>query len=602
MRLAWLAVVSTLAGCNGVEQSNTPGQDAQRVYRHSMDGAPTSLDPVQAGTVYAGVMVANLYDRLYSYKYLARPYELKPDLAESMPKISADGLVYTIRLKPGVHFIDDPVFENGRGREVVAADVVYSLKRHFDPSMRPQGAWLWQGRIAGLEEWKAAGSDYDREVSGLRALDRYTVQIRLLRPFPQLVYTLSQAYAAVVPREAVEKYGREFALHPVGSGPFRLVSFDTARAVLEPNRDYRWMPVDLAAEGYDPQTQAFSGVEVIDGHTPPFIDRLEIAFIADSSARWSSFTKGNEIQYAGVPVELVDHVLASKDPVRLRSAYADKYQVGSDIEAGFVYQSFNMDFPEIGYNPDPERERRNHALRCAITKAFDWNARNESFYFGLGVIFPGVIPPMLPEYDPAMSRVSVIRDVEGARRLLAENGWNAETLPAIVYGTVGSVRARQFYEQFRAWMKQIGYPPEKIVLKQYATFGDLNRQWRESRLPYIGLGWSLDYPDAENVLQLFYGPNAAPGSNLSNYRNPAYDALYEKAAVMPPSPERTAIYRRMNQMIVDDCVTIAGLSRRRIAVWHRDVIMFPDGNMARSALFRYVALSDGHGGIREDAH
>ncbi|HHQ14509.1 MAG TPA: hypothetical protein ENK16_05735, partial [Chromatiales bacterium] len=195
-RLPWLIVVAILTGCNGAGQSNAP-QDTQRVYRHSMDGAPTSLDPVQAATVYAGVIASSLYDRLYSYKYLARPYELKPDLAESMPEISADGLVYTIHLKRGVHFIDDPAFEDGRGREVVAADVVYSLKRHFDPAMRPQGAWLWQGRIDGLNEWKAAGSDYDREVSGLRALDRYTLQIRLVRPFPQLVYTLSQAYAAV---------------------------------------------------------------------------------------------------------------------------------------------------------------------------------------------------------------------------------------------------------------------------------------------------------------------------------------------------------------------------------------------------------------------
>ncbi len=600
-RLLCVMLALILVGCT----DSGPPSDRDgglRVYRHSMDGAPTSLDPVQAATVYAGVIVNNLYDTLYSYKYLARPYQLEPNLAEGMPEISPDGLVYTIRLKRGVHFIDDAAFEGGRGREVVAADVAYSLKRHFDPAMRPQGAWLWHGKIAGLEEWKAAGSDYDRPVVGLKLLDRYTLQIRLLRPFPQLVYTLSQAYAAVVPREAVERYGREFSLHPVGSGPFRLVSFDTARAVLEPNPDYRWVPVNLAAEGYDPQREAYSGLEAIDGRTPPFVDRLEIAFITDSAARWNSFTKGNEIQYAGVPVELVDHVLVSKDPVRLAPEYAQKYRVSSDVEAGFVYQSFNMDFPEIGYNADPERNRRNHALRCALIKAFDWKARNESFYFGLGIIFPGVIPPVLPEFDPAMSRDSVTRDVEGARRLLAENGWTAENLPTIVYGTTGGVRTRQFYEQLRAWFKQIGYPPEKIVLKQFATFGDLNRQWRESRLPYIGLGWLLDYPDAENTLQLFYGPNAAPGSNLANYRNPDYDALYEQAAVMSPSPARTAIYRRMNRMIVDDCVTIAGLSRRRIAAWHRDVIMFPDTNMARSALFRYVALSDGHGGIREAGH
>lgn len=599
--VAAIIAAALLSACG-----NDPGPDSlttnpsvARVYRHSTDGAPTSLDPVQSATAYSNLIVINAYDTLFSYKYLARPYELKPNLAEAMPEVSPDGLVYTIRLKRGVHFIDDPAFAGGNGRELVAQDVIYSLQRHFDPAMRPQGAWLWQGKIAGLEEWKAAGADYDQPVAGLKALDSHTLQITLARPFPQLLYTLAQGYAAVVPREAVEYYGRELALRPVGSGPFRLLAYDTARIVMAPNPDYRWAPVDLQAEGYDPASQSFAGLEAIDGRQPPFIDRLEISFITDSAARWNSFTKRSEIQYAGVPVELVDRVLASKNPVALAPEYAADYQVLSDVEPGFVYQNFNMDFPEIGYHPDPEQARKNHALRCAITKAFDWEARNNSFYFNLGVVFPGIIPPAVPEFDPGLSRDSVTRDVAGARRLLAEHGWTADTLPELVYGAVGGVRSRQFYEQFRAWLKEIGYPPEKLVLKQFATFGDLNQQWRESRLPYIAVGWGLDYPDAENTLQLFYGPNHSPGSNTANYANPEYDALYEQASVMQPSPERTAIYRRMNQMVIDDCVTISGISRTRIAVWHRDVLMYPDANIVGGFFLPFVALADGAGGIRE---
>ena len=115
------------------------------------DGVPRSLDPAQASSIYAKMLAVNLYDTLYRYQYLARPYQLAPNLAEGMPQLSADGLIYTIRIKPGVRFIDDPAFPEGKGRTVTAEDFVYSIKRHFDPAMRAQGGWLWQGRIVGLD-------------------------------------------------------------------------------------------------------------------------------------------------------------------------------------------------------------------------------------------------------------------------------------------------------------------------------------------------------------------------------------------------------------------------------------------------------------------
>jgi ABC-type transport system substrate-binding protein len=590
--LILVLAAAALAGCGDGARVQDAAAAAQKVYRHSMDEAPSSLDPAQSANVYANHVVINAYDTLYSYKYLARPYELKPNLADGWPEISEDGLTYTIRIKRGVHFIDDAAFEGGVGREVTAADVAYSIKRHFDPTTRAQGAWLWQGRIAGLEEWKAAGADYDEPATGLVAVDRHTLRIRLTRPYPQLLDTFAQGYSAVVPREAVERYGPAFAMRPVGSGPFRLVSFDTSRILMERNPKFRREPVDLEAEGYDPATQGSYGLERIAGRSPPFIDVLEFDFIGEPSARWNSFTKGNEVQYTNLPNEQLDRVLVSRSPVRLKPEYEERYHYYAAIEAGFIFSTFNLNFPEFGYNPDPARERRNKALRCAILKAFDWDKRNESFYGGIASVYPGIIVPVVPEFDESMPRDSVTRDVEGARRLLAENGWTADNLPTLTYGVTGSVINRLMFEQFRAWLKEIGYPTPKVVLKQYATFGDISRAWKNSELPWVAKGWGLDYPDAENTLQLFYGPNGSPGSNDANYRNPEYDRLYEQASVMLPSPERTEIYRRMNRLLVDDCVAATGLSRKRIHLWHRDVVALPDREIVGGFFLKYVDVLD----------
>jgi oligopeptide transport system substrate-binding protein len=206
------------------------------------------------------------------------------------------------------------------------------------------------------------------------------------------------------------------------------------------------------------------------------------------------------------------------------------------------------------------------------------------------VAFPGIIVPASPEFDPDLDRGSVTRDVAAARRLLAENGWTAENLPVLTVGSTSGVTSRLAFEQFRAWLVDIGYPPQKIVRKTYANFGNISRAWKRSELPLVAKGWGLDYPDAENTLQLFYGPNASPGSNDANYRNPEYDALYEQTSVMLPSPERTELYRRMNQMVIDDCVAITGQSRTRIYLWHRNVIAVPDREIVGGFWLKFVDL------------
>ena len=585
-----LALLLALGACDDGDQTSSH-EDSYTVYRHSMDGAPSNLDPARASSIYAKFLAVNLYDTLYRYKYLARPYELEPNLAQNLPQVSADGLIYTIRIKPGVHFIDDPVFPDGKGRPVSARDFVYSIKRHFDPETRAQGAWLWQNRIVGLDEWKESGSDYEQEVTGLRALDDQTIQIQLISPYPQLVHTLTQGFSAIVPREGVAFYGKELAVHPVGSGPYRLASFNTASAVLVRNTGFRQESFSLKNEGFDPALQSAYGLEHLEGLLPPFMDRIEVEFIAEDAARWNAFIAG-ELDFVKAPVSQFDQVLESRDPPMLKPALADEFHLQASLESGFVHTDFNMDDQRIGYHPDPEKNTRNTALRCAIIKAFDWQKRNEIFYYGIGQVFPGIIPPLAPEFDPDQDRAAISRDLIAARDLLMSHGWNAGNLPELEIGFTSGVTERQMFEQFRSFMADLGYPPDKIRALTFATYGDYAQAYLNRKVMLMTIGWTMDYPDAENTIQLFYGPNASPGSNSANYDNEEFNRLYQASSTMQPSPTRTAMYRNMNRIVIDDCATISGISRRLILLWNRDLAMLPDRSFLGGHFFRFAGRGE----------
>jgi ABC-type transport system substrate-binding protein len=582
-----LALLILLSGCGGSESPDVSA--SLKVYRHSIDGTPGSLDPAHAGSVYAKFLAVNLYDTLYRYRYLARPYQITANLAEGLPEISEDGLVYTISIRKGVKFSDDPVFIHGKGRELTADDFVYSIKRHFDPATISQGAWLWQDKIVGLDKWKENGSDYDLEVAGLKAIDRHTVRIELKKPFPQLIHTFAQGFSGIVPHEAVSEYGREFSNHPVGSGPFTLSRVDSASAVLEPNPYFRRDPFSLEAEGYNPDTQGHLGLEVLEGRSPPFIDRLHIDFIAEDAARWNAFTS-NDIHFIRVPASQFDRVLASRDPVEIVPELAVRYRFDSSLESGFVYTNFNLDDERIGYHPDPKQNQRNKALRCAIIKGFDWQSRNEVFYYGIGRVFPGIIPPVTAEFDVQADRAYVERYTDQAKKLLLDHEWDSENLPTLEYGFPASVTERQMFEQFRAFMLEIGYPGEKIRPVSFATFGDYYRAYSRREVMLITSSWTMDYPDAENTMQLYFGPNSSPGSNSSNYNNERFDELYRRSAVMQPSGERTGIYREMNQLVIEDCATISGIARNLLFLWNRNAIMLPDRSFVSGYFLRFVDI------------
>lgn len=589
-----LAVV--LSGCN---KPFSDREENFEVFRFSGAGSPATMDPASASSSYDNLMVTSIYDQFYEYKYLARPFELKPKLATGMPEVSEDGLVYTIRIKEGIRYADDPCFPDGKGRGVVVQDFIYSLKRIFDPTNLPQGEWVWKGKIKGLDEWKDRGSDYSEAVEGLKAIDDHTLQITLNAPFPQLTYTLAMGFSSFVPREAVEFYGKEFALNPVGSGPYRLESFSTQKAAFVKNENYREEYFDLEYEGYDPETQGWVGLEALEGKRIPIMDKVEAHFMSESMTRWNSLNKGSEIQFGTIPIELTHMVASQLKPLKLKPAYAEKFKGMNLPDFGFIYTAFNMADPRIGHHEDPEQDRRNWLLRKAIRKAYNWGQRNQRFYNDMGLIFPGIIPPRLDAHDPDLPQSYVTADYEQARQYLQEGGWNAENLPDLEYGTTASVQSIQMFEQFRGWLEKIDYPREKIRLDTYASFGDYNRAVKQKEVMLISMGWNLDYPDSENVLQLFYGPNQSPGSNTSNYDNPEYNELFRETKTMQPSPERTELYQKMNQIILEDVPTISGMTRNKPYIWYRNVVYY-HSDSPHGSLLKYAYVLPEKAGEEED--
>ncbi|WP_298826690.1 ABC transporter substrate-binding protein, partial [uncultured Piscinibacter sp.] len=223
LRALTRGLILTLS-CAAAVAQQAPAADAPpRVLRYAFPIAETGFDPAQISDLYSRTVVAGILETPLAFDFLARPFKLKPNTAAEMPQISADFRTFTFRLKPGIYFADDPAFQ-GRRRELVAADYVYSLKRHFDPRWNSPNLYrLENAKILGLSELRRqvvkdkTPFPYDQEVEGLRALDRYTFQVRLAEPAPRFhqdVMTDAGSFGAVA-REVVEAYGDKIMEHPV---------------------------------------------------------------------------------------------------------------------------------------------------------------------------------------------------------------------------------------------------------------------------------------------------------------------------------------------------------------------------------------------------
>lgn len=508
------------------------------------------LDPMHANDMYSSMVIQNIFEGLLEYHYLKRPYELQPALAESMPTVSADGLTYTFKIRKGVMFHDNPAFPDEKGREVTAEDFIYSWKRLADPRNASEGYWIFEGKIKGLTEWadaiKNKTGDFNAPVEGLQAPDKYTLVIKLTQPYYQLQYVLAMPFAVVVPKEAVEKYGAEFINNPVGTGPFMLEKpsdwIRNSKVTLKRNPNWRGETYPTEGEPGDKE----AGLLEDAGKPLQIAEKLVFIELTEDQPRWQNFMKGN-LEWVEIPNDNYDAAVKDDKIVPELAAKGMNLQVNSAIEV--VYNAFNMKDPLLGKNKD---------LRRAFSLALNVPVRIQRFYNGRAIPAQGPIPPGLDGYDPNFKNPWVQFDREKAKEYLAKAGFpEGKGLPEFTYETLADSKSRQITEfEVQNWAA-IGI---KVKISTN-TWPQFQEKIKNGQAQLFGLAWGADYPDAQNFLQLFYSKNVSPGPNDSGYQNPEYDKLYEAALKLPPGKERTELYKKMRDIVVEDMPWMFGLHR-----------------------------------------
>lgn len=550
-----------LTACGRSELDTQRFKDEQVLYGQT--SRFKGFDPVKVSDVASSAMICRVYEGLLEYAYLDRPYHIQPMLAETMPEVSEDGLTYTFRIRKGIFFQDDPCFPGGKGRELTAEDFVYSIKRIADLKNASSGFWVFNGRVAGLDEFRAASAgdaptDYMAPVEGLRSMDRYTLQIRLKEAYPQLLWVLAMHYTFAVPREAVEFYGDGFVNHPVGTGPYILETWNNNYRI-EFVRNPKW--AETGRIEFYPSTGTeearTAGLLADAGKQLPFIDRIVQYVVDDVATTWMMFLSG-QFSYSTISRDNWAAVITPG-----RELVSEMKEQGVELLSSptlyLSYIGFNMDDPMVG---------KNKKLRQALSCAFDPELLVQ-YYNGRVTPVYGPLPDPLAGFKPNPTAYSF--NLAKAKQLLAEAGYPDGIDPATgrrleLTFELGDAApdTRQVVELMVGMVDKIG-----VVLKaSYNNWPAFLDKLDRRQAQIFKLGWVADYPDSENFLQLFYGANTSPGPNHSNYVNPQIDKLYEQLRTMLPGPEKDRLCEQMVDLVIEDCPWIFLYQPMDFAVVH----------------------------------
>lgn len=481
------------------------------IFRYNESSGILSLDPAFASgqsVIWACNLIYNglvdLDDSMHIVPAIAKSWEISPD-----------GRIYTFHLRDDVFFQNTPDFSFPQKRKVVAADFVYSFSRIMDSEVASPGKWIFQ-KVDTL----ADGSP--RFV----ALNDSTFQVHLTSQFPPFLGILAMKYCSVLPHEVVERFGKEFRKHPVGTGPFQMQLWEeNVKLVLRKNPDYF---------EYDAQ-----------GRRLPYLDAVSISFIIDKQSVFMEFMKGNLDFMSGIEACYKDALLTKNGD--LNPTYAKDMVLLKGPYLNTEYLGFVLKNEEGKNNPLLIKE-----VRQAINYGFDRQKMMRFLRNNVGEPGEsGFVPRGLPSFDEENVH-GYSYQPEKALALLAKAGYpNGKGLPEIALSVSASYVDLCQYIQHE--LAQIGIRLS-LDVQQAAQQREMMREYR---LPFFRGSWICDYPDAENYLSLFYSKNLQPnGSNYTHYVNPVYDKIFEKSQTILDDSLRNACYTKLDSMLMEDAPVV----------------------------------------------
>ncbi len=507
-----IVFVTALISCKTNNFSN------KKIFRYNESAGIATLDPAFAKNQAIMWPVHQLYNTLVE---VDDNMNIKPSLAKSWD-FSTDGRSIIFHLRQDVFFHDDPVFNNGKGRKLIANDIAYSLFRIIDEKIASPGAWIFNDKVDSINPFVAVNDS--------------TFKIVLTAPYPPILGVLSMSYCSVLAKEAVEYYASDFRRHPVGTGPFSFVAWDEGQALVF-KRNNHYFEKD------------------VNGTSLPYLDGIKISFLDSKASEFMEFRQQHLDFINDIEPSFKDELLSKSGDLKkewMGKIVLQKHPYLNTEYLGFIYDSTNSLLKNSPW--------KNKKIRQAVNYAIDRNKLLLYLRNSIGTAATsGFIPAGMPSFNAEKVK-GYDYNPEKSKQLLKQAGFDdLHPLPVLKlytvpnYVSIGSFLVNE--------LNQAGIP----AILETVQKSLLLEQMSKSQVLFFRGSWIADFPDASNYLSVFYSKNPAP-PNYTRYKNALYDSMFEASFQISNDSIRYRVYQSMDRMILEDAPIVP--------LWYDMVLQF----------------------------